>query len=447
MNVNRTHRSIIILLLTLALGAAPGENFTTNSAHSAARITRPAELHPQPNPEPPSEVLLKLGAPTKAGGVSSLITRHDLTIVKRIPRIDVWVVTRPQTPVAELARRLVQEKGVLWAEPNGRIYATGVITPNDTCYLPMQWNLRLVRLPEAWTITTGDETPIAVLDTGIDLDHADLAAKIWTNEGEIPGNGLDDDDNGYVDDVHGWNFVAGTALLAPEPHGTHVAGIAAAHTDNQIGIAGVNWQSTVMPLQVLQNGSGSLDDLAEAIIYAADNGAQVLNLSLGGEIEEDARKTVDAAIAHARSQGCLLVASAGNNRTQPYPVLYPANSPQVMAVTATTADDVPWSNSNRGPEVDVAAPGVGIYSLSTDDSYASMTGTSMAAPHVSGLAALIWSVRPALTADQVAHVITHTAQDTDTPGWDPRTGWGRIDALAAIQAASTHFIYIPIVQR
>ncbi len=424
MKVNSPRCLITILTLVLMLWTVP-------SAHQG--------------PPPLSEVLLKLGPPAEVGSVRELIARHDLAVLKRIPRIDVWVVTRPQTPATELTHRLAQEEGVLWAEPNGRIYATGAITPNDTYYLPIQWNLRRIRLPEAWAITTGSEAPIAVLDTGIDLDHVDLAAKIWMNEAEIPGNGLDDDANGYVDDVHGWNFVAGTALLAAEPHGTHVAGIAAAHTDNGIGIAGVSWQSTVMPLQVMQNRTGEFADLAEGIIYAADNGARVLNLSLGGDLNgQNPPQTVEEAIAYARGRGCLLVVSSGSTDGA---VLYPASSPETLAVAATTTTDAVWSDSNRGPEVDVSAPGAGIYSLSTDDRYTTMTGTSQAAPHVSGLAALIWSRQPILTADQVAHIITDTAQDVNAAGWDEWTGWGRIDALNAIQATPIYAVFLPLVQR
>jgi subtilisin family serine protease len=395
---------------------------------------------------PSSEILVRLHSAPDEHAARQFFARRDLGVVKHIPRIDVWVVTglEPTEPAAALAHRLEQSADVAWAEPNGQIYAVGVINPNDNFYLAQQWNLQLIRLPETWAFTTGDTAPVAVLDTGIDLDHPDLAAKLWVNADEIPNNGQDDDENGYVDDVHGWNFVTGSSLLIEEPHGTHVAGIIGAHTDNEIGVAGVSWQSTLMSLQVLRNKVGYFDDLAEAIVYAADNGARVLNLSLGGD---ESSSTVDAAISYAHDQGCLLVAVAGNNSVQPHPVLYPASAPGVLAVAATTDSDVPWSSGNRGSEVDLAAPGVSIYSTSSDGQYASMTGTSMAAPHVSGLAALIWSVQPELTADQVAHVITRTARDVYTPGWDPRTGWGRIDALVAILEFESYHLYLPLVGR
>jgi subtilisin family serine protease len=345
--------------------------------------------------------------------------------------------TRPvrvSSPWAVLARH----PDVLWAEPNGRVHALGII-PNDNYYQAQQWNLRQIGLPQAWVFTKGEAGPIAVIDTGVDLDHPDLAAKLWINQGEIPGNGLDDDENGYPDDVYGWNFV-------PSPdgnpnadddhgHGSHVAGIAAARTNNGVGVAGVAWQSPIMPLKALdRTGGGWWADVIEAVVYAADNGASILNFSLG-QSSDDPDVPVEAiqdAVSYARSRGCLLAAAAGNSTSQPAPVMYPAALPGVLAVAATSYGDLPWSGSNRGPEVDVAAPGVDIFSTGRFGAYYVSDGTSMATPHVSGIAALIWSLEPAFSVDQVTHVITSTAQDVYTPGWDPRTGWGRVDAQAAV---------------
>ncbi len=398
----------------------------------------------------PAELLIRLRDGLDQSSARHFFARHDLIIIKHIPRIDVWLVTSSEMPTASFMHRLERSSDVSWAEPNGRVHTSGV-TPNDDFYQTQQWNLRLIGLPEAWVFTTGDANPIAVIDTGIDLDHSDLAARIWTNADEVPDNGLDDDSNGYVDDMHGWNFVSGSTLILGANHGTHVAGIAGAHTNNSIGIAGVSWQSPLMALQALNsNGDGTWADVAEAIVYAADNGARILNLSLGGE---EASQTIEDAVSYARGQGCLIVAAAGNSKSQPAPVEYPAALPEVLAVAATTDSDATWSYSNRGPEVDVAAPGAtddprnGIFSTSSYNQYAIMSGTSMATPHVSGLAALVWSLQPTLTADQVAHVIISTAHDVYTPGWDQRTGWGRIDAQAAILKFKPYRAYLPIVRR
>jgi len=362
--------------------------------------------------------------------IERLLTFHGLRVRRQIPRIGVWEVEGATETHDALLAALRRDPDVLWAEPNGWVHASGVV-PNDTFYQAQQGHLRLIGLPEAWVFTTGDANPIAVIDTGVDLDHPDLEAKVWTNADEIPGNDVDDDGNGYVDDVHGWDFVNGDAEPQDDQsHGSHVAGIAAAHTDNATGIAGVAWQSPIMPLKVLDNqGDGTWADVAEAIIYAADNGARILNLSLGGE---ESSQTIKEAVSYAQSQGCLVVAAAGNSDSQPAPVDYPAALPGVVAVAATTDDDTPASFSNRGPEVDATAPGVDIFSASRSGSYYFNSGTSMATPHVSGLAALVWSLQPAWTADQVTHVITSTAHDVYSPGWDARTGWGRIDAQAAI---------------
>jgi hypothetical protein len=185
-----------------------------------------------------------------------------------------------------------------------------------------------------------------------------------------------------------------------------------------------------MPLKALDNhGDGTWADVAEAIIYAADNGARVLNLSLGGT---EFSETLQAAVSYAQSRGCLLVAAAGNSNSQPAPVEYPAALLGVLAVAATTEDDEPAYFSNRGPEVDVAAPGVNIYSANKSGSYYFSSGTSPAAAHVSGVAALVWSLRPGWTADQVAGAITSTAHDVYLPGPDQRSGSGRVDARATI---------------
>lgn len=367
---------------------------------------------------------------------------------RRIPGIDAWVVEAPQESSARsTSAALARDPDVTWAEPNGRVYAVGV-APNDTFYEAQQWNLRRIGLPEAWMFTMGDPRPVAVIDTGVDFLHPDLTAKIWMNGDEVAGNGIDDDGNGYVDDLHGWDFVNTDAEPQDDHwHGTHVAGIAAAHTDNATGIAGVSWQSTIMPLKALdETGEGSWSPVLEAIIYAADNGVRVLNLSLGGSPDDPnlPLQAIEAAVSYARSRDCLIVAAVGNSEHQPAPVLYPAALPDVLAVAATTEDDTPWWYSNRGPAVDVSAPGVSIFSTTPNARYAEMSGTSMATPHVSGLAALLWAFQPSLTADEVMHIITSTARDIDPVGWDERTGWGRVDASAAIRSLRPYRVYLPV---
>jgi hypothetical protein len=370
--------------------------------------------------------------------VEARLALRGMRVQREIPRIGVWVVedtgwARERSSLALLAR----DPDVLWAEPNGRVHAAGIV-PNDNYYQAQQWSLRKIGLPEAWVFARGQGGLIAVIDTGVDLDHPDLAAKIWANPGEVEGNGIDDDGNGYVDDRYGWDFVNADGLPDDDHgHGSHVAGIAAADTNNGLGVAGVAWHSRVMPIKVLdERGAGWWDDVLEGVVYAADHGASVLNLSLGQEPGNPGNpvpvEAIQEAVDYARSKGCLLAAAAGNNNSQPAPVMYPAAATGVVAVAATTEGDSPWSSSNRGPEVDVAAPGVDIISAGRYGSYYFSNGTSMATAHVSGLAALIWSLEPGLGAVQVTGVITTTAQDVHNLGWDTRTGWGRIDAQAAI---------------
>ncbi len=350
-----------------------------------------------------------------------------------IPRIHVWRARPlPGQPAALQTLRQNLADRVLWVEQDGLVYAQDVI-PNDSDYAGYQWNLPLIGSEQAWHWSRGGQVLIAIIDSGIDLAHPDLQAQLWVNPGEIAGTtGLDDDGNGYVDDVHGWDFVANDALPQDEyGHGTHVAGIAGAQTDNGAGIAGVGWDVRLMAVRVLDpNGKGSWGDLAEGIGYAAENGARILNLSLGGFSYS---QTVAEAIADARELGCLVIAAAGNSSG---PIQYPARLEGVMAVAATNQLDTPAFSYSYGPEMAVAAPGIAVYSTywvtPTVSSFTMMSGTSMATPHVSGLAALLWAYEPSLTAAQVTHIITSTAHDVYTPGWDARTGWGRINARAAL---------------
>ena len=364
-----------------------------------------------------------------------VLSGAGLMPIREIPRIHVWVV-EPQGASMQRAIAELREHGeILWAEPNGLCYAAAV-HPDDPYYWANQWNLRLIGLPDAWMFSRGDSHPIAVVDTGIDFYHPDLADKIWRNPGEIPANGIDDDANGYVDDFSGWNFAYGT----PSPqddngHGTHVAGIAGAATDNGVGVAGISWLSPIMPLKALwYDGTGSWADIAEAIIYAADNGAHIINLSLGASTYSNA---LYEAVRYAYGRGCFLVAAAGNY-CYSSEMLYPAAFAEVFSVAATTANDERADFSCQDRRLDVAAPGVNIYSTYPTSRiyppYTGMNGTSMASPHVAGLAALLWAANPSATAAQIARVITSTAKDIYPWGRDAKTGWGRIDAAAAFLA-------------
>jgi subtilisin family serine protease len=373
----------------------------------------------------------------------------ELNVAAKIPAISVVSVRVPVGQECAALSALRQKRGVTFAELDYAVRAAAAPDPDDPEW-PAQWGPAKINAPSAWSVTTGtSDVVVAVLDTGARLSHEDLTENLWTNPGEIPKNGIDDDVNGKVDDFWGWHFFHewawnGTeyAYLAREDnridddngHGTHVSGIAGAEINNGVGIAGMAGGSRLMMVKVLdQYGNGWYSDLAQGIVYAVDSGADVINLSVGGRFpSESLRQAVDYAHAH----GVLAAAAVGNVAEDGYDgVLYPAAYEDVLAVTATDQSDAPAAFSNYGPEVDVGAPGKDIYSTWHVRDYLFESGTSMAAPHASGLAALVWSARPDLTVAQVTEIITNTAADVNVdtqPGWDEYLGWGRIDAGRAL---------------
>lgn len=308
---------------------------------------------------------------------------------------------------------------------------------------------------------------VAVIDTGMDLDHPDFSRNnLWLNEREQP-NGLDDDDNGYVDDFYGWDFVD----KDNDPtdwvgHGTVVAGIIAADTGNGIGIAGVDSRARIMPLRALNMiGRGYSTRIAQAINYAVDNGAQIINLSIA---IEDVSEHERSAIRYAQSRGALVIVAAGNN-AKDAANFTPASVPGVITVSATDREDQFAGFSNWGSAIDIAAPGVDILSLraaGTDlmvtaapdktrplqyavgprTQYYQNTGTSFAAPLVSGVAAIVWSRQPSLTADDVRRMLLNSAEDVNSPGMDQYVGYGLLNIRAALGADPAFYLVAGIDQ-
>ncbi|MBP7689059.1 MAG: S8 family serine peptidase [Thermoflexales bacterium] len=409
-------RTVLVIVILIALGGAPAQ-------------------------ASPTEWLLHFN-PERAATPDRVFRDHQLIVLRHIPRIDVWVVAA-RSGAAPL-ESIRSDPAIDWIEANGWVRASDVITPDDTFYVAQQWPyLNVMRVPEAWALTTGDSRPVAVIDTGISITHPDLTGKIWSNPDEIAGNGLDDDANGYVDDAIGWNFVSNTNNVQDNhSHGSHVSGSIAASANNGQGIAGLSWAATLMPIKALgSNAAGTWANIAAAIIYAADEGARIINLSLGDKAVPP--QTLRLAVSYAQSKGCLLIAAAGNDGTGQ--IEYPAALPGVLAVASTELDDTRSDFSNYGADLDVSAPGRDIFSASSTGSYYANSGTSMSAAHVSGLAALIWSMRPDYAALTVAQTITLTAQDIGSIGWDAQSGWGRIDALAAVRHAQQGRIYLPVL--
>ncbi len=343
---------------------------------------------------------------------------------------------------------------VEYVEPNYRRFIE--TTPNDTYYTSgalfylEQASDADIDATKAWDYSTGSRTVVvAVLDTGVDTDHVDLADNIWVNPGEVAGNGVDDDNNGYIDDLSGWDFTDNDNDPSPQPtsssfnttvvlHGTHVSGIIGAVGDNVEGVTGVNWEVSIMPLKIFNDdGDSSVAALSDAIAYAIANGADILNMSFGGY---DNSKTEQAAIAEAVAAGQLVVAAAGNDSIDlhvlpSYPVCYD----NVLGVGATDSSDAMASFSNYGTNcVDIGAPGQSILSTyyTADPAngftadYGFLSGTSMSTPVVSGVAALLLSVDNTLDIADLATTIIDTADDVQIPEFSA----GRVNAGAAIAA-------------
>jgi len=386
---------------------------------------------------PPSEfkageVLVRFKDGVPADMAAAALDRLHATRIRTLYHSDVelWQVPAGSEPAA--VRQLNADSLVEYAEPNYVYRAVGA--PNDP-HFNKQWAHARIQSEAAWNISTGSTSiTIAIIDTGIDEGHPDLASKI----------------------VAGYDFWANDSSPHDENgHGTHCAGIAAAVTNNGVGVAGMDWNARIMPIRVLNNeGSGYNSDITEGITWAYQHGARVLSLSLGGPSYS---QSMQNAVNSAHAAGSLVVAAMGNERDEGNPTSYPAAYNHVMAVAATAPDDTYSYFSQYGSHCDIAAPGGemgylhdpdGIYStmptysvyMNTEgfsQNYDYVHGTSQATPHVAGLAALVWSAAPTLTPDQVQNTIQSTAVDLGASGWDPDYGHGRINALAALQSVAT----------
>jgi serine protease len=328
--------------------------------------------------------------------------------------------------------------GVEFAQPDYRVQLTA--TPDDPSINSL-WGMDAINAPEAWNTGTGTgHTIVAVIDSGVSYNHPDLKANMWHNPGEIPGNGIDDDHDGYVDDVVGYNFVANNGNPTDDNgHGTHVAGTIGAVGDNGVGVAGVDWHAKIMALKFLDSsGSGYTSDAVRALNFAVAHGAKVVNASFGGGGYDQAMAT---ALANARTKGVIVVTAAGNDGTNndAEPV-YPANYPgdNVVSVAAVDQSNRVASFSNYGRStVDIAAPGVGIYSTLPNGKYGTYSGTSMATPHVAGALALVWDTHPTWTYKQVIAAVLNTADRLSALSGKVASGLLDVGKAIAYDPAST----------
>jgi subtilisin family serine protease len=350
---------------------------------------------------------------------AALLARHDLTpkfgdLLHGMTPVRLPLGVSPSTA----AKALQMDAAVLRVEPDAVIQAAGA--PDDPRF-GEQWGLYNARFrgsdihaQAAWRLETGDRRiVVAIIDTGIDYLHPDLAANIWRNPDEAPHNGRDDDQNGYVDDVHGWSFADDNAdPMDRQFHGTHVGGIVGAVAGNGLGVAGVMHRVSLMAVKGLGDGGyGFTSDLIAAIYYAVDNGARVINASWGSGGFSHA---MEDALAYARDHGVIVVAAAGNwkrnNDVDPfYPASYPLDN--IVSVAASDSVDGLTHFTHYGPTtVDIAAPGIEITSTAPGGRYLRTAGTSQAAPHVAGVIGLMISFAPHLAYREYTDIVLSSAR-------------------------------------
>jgi len=398
-----------------------------------------------PAPKVAGELIVGFDDSASRAQQRSAVAEADARITQRLPGIDAAVIRAddPATAKSDLAGN----RQVTFVEPNYLLRADKL--PNDP-FFNEQWGLRNtgqlggnaggdIAATTAWDVSTGGNTTVAVIDTGIDYSHPDLDANIWRNTSE-PINGLDDDNDGFVDDVRGADFANGDSDPSDDAgHGTHVGGIIAAEGNNGTGVAGVNWNAKLMPLKFLDaNGEGNTADAASAIDYAVSHGARVINASWGGPAFS---QTLYEAVRRAAERDVIFVAAAGNeghdaDSAPDYPAAF--DLPNVISVAASDRRDhlLPYSNYGR-QTVDLAAPGDDIFSTvptSIDSSgYANYSGTSMAAPSVAGTVALYLGRSPEAPGSQARNAVLQATDSVPSLAGKTATG-GRLDAAKALGA-------------
>ncbi|HIL71585.1 MAG TPA: hypothetical protein EYG38_17270, partial [Verrucomicrobia bacterium] len=464
------NRNLIICFLSIALfsrvgwgvesGSSPeskggaltrGSVWTPGEAMTSARSERGVLVLLRPNLRRVERQNLNRRFPE---GFRYLISRSNPAVARRSSHVlRLSVMDRliwTETPKGVSRSRFIQEcrqfPEVESAEPDRRVSLAvdaedkEPVHPDDFSF-SKQWHLHNtgqtkgtedadIDALEAWTLQTGNpQIQVAVIDTGIDYFHPDLEANIWLNSSEIPGNGIDDDGNGYIDDVHGYDFVSDDSdPMDDHQHGTHVSGIIGAKGDNEIGIAGVCWDVSLMAVKAFDDsGSTELSRVIEAIQYAVQNGAQIINASWGLD-DSTTSDALEVLVREVRSLGILFVAAAGNaDDDAPF---FPASYPEVLSVGATDHKDKKASFSNFGEFVDLAAPGRNIFSTLPNADYGNLSGTSMAVPQVVGLAALIIASHPEFTPEDIANIMINRVGPVRSK---QSVGSGRINAYEALR--------------
>jgi thermitase len=410
-----TRRTEFVLYLTILVLSAALAYTSQAAAQEPPEASEPdPELVDEaPGIEPsgfvPDEVLVKFRPGSPSESHRALQAEESLREAETFPGLGAVRLKIPEhATVGEVLQRLRRNPNVEYAEPN---YVSGPLeVPNDPYYPARQWNLQRVQADLAWDITQGSPSVIlAIADSGITATHPDLGLLAGgANFGEWP-----------------------SALTDEYGHGTIVAGLAACRTGNGLGVACLGRGSSLMPLRIAgADGFSDYGKMAAAILYAADHGARVVNLSYGGTAPSDVLRD---AIDYAWTRGTVVVAAAGNSNVGQ--VAYPAAYPKVVGVGATDGADVKSNFSNYGAALKVVAPGSGVFSTNKEGSYGGYFGTSFAAPQVAGLIGLLFAANPGLTPQNVLDILATTSEDLGAPGWDETYGFGRINAYRAVSRA------------
>jgi subtilisin family serine protease len=359
-----------------------------------------------------TELMVTVKGKQDLANLKTMGQKLGFTVTHSWPQINAAAIEVTKGAIDDIRSALTSRSagaGVLSAKPAGRVVLEG--EPNDPMYAD-QYGMKLMNVAKAWEIEPGKRTTVvAMIDTGADLTHPDLKDKFVAGYNAVDKGQPPQDDAG---------------------HGTHTAGIVAAAANNGTGVIGVGGNVSIMPVKVLSKGSGSEAGIADGIIWAADHGANVASMSIGLYQRSE---VLEKALQYALDKGVTLVASAGNNNAENDPTTaphLPSTHPGVIEVAATDATNQKARFSNFGKTVSVAAPGVDVLSTWMGGGYRKASGTSMACPHVAGLAALVISQNPGMKPADVKKRIEATAQDFGTAGFDPIFGFGRVDALSAV---------------
>lgn len=353
------------------------------------------------HPHAPKQLLIKFREGTTADEMYTLHKKSKCSVAETYEDLG-WYRIESRKKMQRMLKHYKDHALIEHAEPN--YYLQASFTPNDP-FFPYQYNLQKINAPAAWDISQSNSSvKIAIIDTGVQLNHPELAGKLLPGYDYVDYDNIPEDGNG---------------------HGTHVAGIAASITNNGVGIAGAAPLASIVPLRVLDNnGQGTTGNVGNGLVYAANNGIQVVNLSLGGPTGE---AFLQAAVQYAWDRGAVIIAAAGNDNTS-YPIV-PASYPNVIAVASTNPSDLKSNFSNYGSWVDMAAPGDSILSTYLGGSYAYLSGTSMAAPHVAGVAALLAS--QGKTNAQIRDALCFASDPVSGSGvyWT----YGRLNAYQSLQ--------------